>query len=252
MPMRKKLIAGNWKMFKKLGESQALAREIAAAAGSHGKVELLVCPTYTSLASVAETLKGSPVKVGAQDLHWEEQGAFTGKISWDMIKDAGADYVIIGHSEQRTYFHETDETVNKKTRTALKGKLVPIICVGETLAQRDANQTLDIVSNQTRKAFEGIPKADAAVCVIAYEPVWAIGTGRNATPEQAQEVHAMIRKLVSGLYDSGVADGMRILYGGSMKPENAKSLLSLADIDGGLIGGASLKADSFLAIAAAS
>ncbi|MCE9597942.1 MAG: triose-phosphate isomerase [Spirochaetia bacterium] len=249
--MRKKLIAGNWKMFKKLGESQALAREIAAAAGAHSGVELLVCPTYTSLNSVAEALKGTAVKVGAQDLHWEEQGAFTGKISWDMIKDAGADYVIIGHSEQRTYFNETDETVNRKTKTALKGKLIPIICVGETLAQRDANQTMDIVSNQTKKAFEGISKQDAAVCVIAYEPVWAIGTGRNATPEQAQEVHAMIRKLVKDMYDASVADGMRILYGGSMKPENAKSLLSLADIDGGLIGGASLKADSFLAIASA-
>lgn len=238
-------------MFKKLGESQALAREIAAAAGAHSGVELLVCPTYTSLNSVAEALKGTAVKVGAQDLHWEEQGAFTGKISWDMIKDAGADYVIIGHSEQRTYFNETDETVNRKTKTALKGKLIPIICVGETLAQRDANQTMDIVSNQTKKAFEGISKQDAAVCVIAYEPVWAIGTGRNATPEQAQEVHAMIRKLVKDMYDASVADGMRILYGGSMKPENAKSLLSLADIDGGLIGGASLKADSFLAIASA-
>lgn len=238
-------------MFKKLGESQALARQIAAAAGAHQSVELLVCPTYTSLSSVAEALKGTGVKVGAQDLHWEEQGAFTGKISWDMIKDAGADYVIIGHSEQRTYFGETDETVNKKTKTAIKGKLIPIVCVGETLAQRDANQTMDVVSNQTKKAFEGIPKADMGTCVIAYEPVWAIGTGRNATPEQAQEVHAMIRKLVSSLYDSSVADGMRILYGGSMKPENAKSLLSLADIDGGLIGGASLKADSFLAIAAA-
>lgn len=238
-------------MFKKLGESQALAREIAAAAGAHQSVELLVCPTYTSLSTVAEALKGTGVKVGAQDLHWEEQGAFTGKISWDMIKDAGADYVIIGHSEQRTYFHETDETVNKKTKTAIKGKLIPIICVGETLAQRDANQTLDIVSNQTRKAFDGIPKTDAATCVIAYEPVWAIGTGRNATPEQAQEVHAMIRKLISEMYDSSVADGMRILYGGSMKPENAKALLALTDIDGGLIGGASLKADSFLAIAGA-
>jgi len=249
--MRKKLIAGNWKMFKKIGEGQTLAREIAAASGKYGKVELLVCPTYVSLFPVHEILKGSGVKLGAQDLHWEEQGAFTGKISWDMIKDCGAEYVIIGHSEQRTYFHETDESVNKKARAALKGGLIPIVCVGETLEQRDGNKTLEVVSSQTRKAFAEIAKDDAAKCVIAYEPVWAIGTGRNATPEQAQEVHAMIRKLIKDLYDSGVADGMRILYGGSMKPENAKSLLSLADIDGGLIGGASLKAESFLAIAEA-
>ncbi len=249
--MRKKLIAGNWKMFKKIGEAQALIKEIAQNAGDVSAVELLVCPPYTALYAAAEARKGSSIKLGAQDLHWEEQGAFTGKISWDMIRDTTAEYVIIGHSEQRTYFHETDETVNKKTRTALKGGLIPIICVGETLAERDGGKTMDVVSSQTKKAFDGITAEDAAKCVIAYEPVWAIGTGRNATPEQAQEVHAMIRGLVKSLYSASVADGMRILYGGSMKPDNAKSLLSQADIDGGLIGGASLKADSFLAIARA-
>ncbi|HMX55666.1 MAG TPA: triose-phosphate isomerase [Leptospiraceae bacterium] len=249
--MRKKLIAGNWKMFKKIGEAQSLIKEIAQGAGDLGGVELLVCPPYTALNAASEARKGTQIKVGAQDLHWEEQGAFTGKISWDMIRDTGAEYVIIGHSEQRTYFHETDDTVNKKTKTALKGGLIPVICVGETLAERDGNRTMDVVSTQTKKAFEGITKEDATKCVIAYEPVWAIGTGRNATPEQAQEVHAGIRALIQSLYDASVAEGMRILYGGSMKPDNAKSLLTQKDIDGGLIGGASLKADSFLAIARA-
>lgn len=247
--MRKKLIAGNWKMFKKLGEARTLAAEIASLA-SGVSVDLVVCPPYTALAAVSEALKSSSVKSGAQDLHWEEQGAFTGKVSWDMIADAGAAYVIIGHSEQRTYFHETDETVNKKVKTALKGGLIPIICVGETLSERDGNKTLEVVSTQTRAAFSGLAAADAAKCVIAYEPVWAIGTGKNATPEQAQEVHASIRSLIQSMY-AGTADTMRILYGGSMKPDNAAALLSMKDIDGGLIGGASLKADSFLAIAKA-
>ena len=249
--MRKKLIAGNWKMFKKLEEGKTLASEITSQASSVPKVDLVVCPPYTALAAVSEALKNSPARSGAQDMHWEEQGAFTGKISWDMIVDAGAAYVIIGHSEQRTYFHETDETVNKKVKTALKGGLTPIICVGETLAERDGNRTLDVVSTQTRGAFAGLTVADAVKCVIAYEPVWAIGTGRNATPEQAQEVHANIRALIQSMYDAATADGMRILYGGSMKPDNAAALLSMKDIDGGLIGGASLKADTFLAIAKA-
>lgn len=249
--MRKKLIAGNWKMFKKLAEGKALAGEIAAQASGVSKVDLVVCPPYTALAVVSEAVKNSPVKSGAQDLHWEEQGAFTGKICWDMIADAGAAYVIVGHSEQRTLFHETDDTVNRKTKAALKGNLTPIVCVGETLAERDANKTMEVVSKQTRGAFEGLGAEDAAKCVIAYEPVWAIGTGRNATPEQAQEVHAGIRALIQSMYNAGVADGMRILYGGSMKPENAGSLLSMKDIDGGLIGGASLKADTFIAIAKA-
>lgn len=249
--MRKKLIAGNWKMFKKIAEGRTLAQEIAAQAPSAPKADLVVCPPYTALAAVSDAVKNSPVKTGAQDLHWEEQGAFTGKVSWDMIVDAGAAYVIIGHSEQRTYFHETDETVNKKVKTALKGGLIPIVCVGETLSERDGNKTMDVVTAQTRGAFAGIDEASASKCVIAYEPVWAIGTGRNATPEQAQEVHAMIRTLIQSMYSASTSENMRILYGGSMKPENAASLLAMKDIDGGLIGGASLKTDTFLAIAKA-
>lgn len=249
--MRKKMIAGNWKMNKLPSQSAVLAREIKDLAAGISYAEIVVCPSYPALVPVHDVLKGSNVLLGGQDLHWEDQGAFTGKVSWDMLKDAGATHVIIGHSEQRTYFHETNDTVNKKTKKALATGLIPIVCVGETLEEREKNQTEAVVKSHVEGAFAGIDASGAAKCVIAYEPVWAIGTGKNATPEQAQDVHKFIRGLVEKAYGKQVADGMRILYGGSMKPDNAAGLLSKPDIDGGLIGGAALKADSFLGIVTA-
>jgi triosephosphate isomerase len=251
--MRRKILAGNWKMHKTVAESVVLANEIVAALKAKPSAnEVVVCPTYVALDRVAAALSGSPVLLGAQDMHWESQGAFTGKISADMLKTVGVTYVILGHSEQRAYFHETDETVNKKTVKALAGGLKPIVCVGETLAEREANITEKVVETQIRGAYSGISAADVLNTVIAYEPVWAIGTGRNATPQQAQDVHKFIRDLMVSLYDRTTADAVRIQYGGSMKPENAAELLSQLDVDGGLIGGASLKADAFLGIIASS
>lgn len=246
--MRKKMIAGNWKMFKTIPESIQLAQDLAKLSGQTDSAEIVVCPPYTSLYAVCETLKNSKIGVGAQDIHWEDQGAFTGKISHDMISSTGAKYVIIGHSEQRTYFNETDESVNRKVKKALSAGLVPIVCIGETLQEREGNQTNAVVEKQTKGAFLGIPEADAIKCVLAYEPVWAIGTGKVATPEQAEEVHAFLRGLLTTVYSTNLSNSMRILYGGSMKADNAKSLLAQPNIDGGLIGGASLKADTFQGI----
>jgi len=246
--VRKKFIAGNWKMNTALDEAVALAKGVADSVGKQADVDVAVCPPSISLSAVAEAVKGSNVKVGAQDVHWEGKGAFTGKVSCDMLKSAGASYVIIGHSEQRQYFGETDETVNKKTKAALTAGLLPIVCVGETLEEREDAITEAVIEIQTRKAFKGIDAVGAAKCTIAYEPVWAIGTGKTATPQQANEVHIFIRGIIAKLYDKGVADGIRIQYGGSMKPDNAKELLAQSDIDGGLIGGAALKAVDFAGI----
>ncbi len=232
-------------MNKTPSQSASLAAELSAAVGSVGEVDVVVCPTYTALDRVITALKDSSIEVGAQDLHWEDQGAFTGKISHDMLTDLGVKWVIIGHSEQRSYFHETNETVNKKTAKALTGGLLPIVCVGETLEERESGKLQDVVRAQVTGAFANISKEDARKCVIAYEPVWAIGTGKTATPDQAQEMHRFIRDLVQELYDADLAASMRILYGGSMKPGNAAELLGQPDIDGGLIGGASLKAGDF-------
>jgi len=245
---RKKFIAGNWKMNTTLEEAVALAKGVADSVGKQSDVDVAVCPPYISLSAVAEAIKGSNVKLGAQDVHWEAKGAFTGKVSCAMLKSVGAAYVIIGHSEQRQYFGETDETVNKKTKAALAAGLLPIVCVGETLEQREEAITEAVIEIQTRKAFKDISAADAAKCTIAYEPVWAIGTGKTATPQQANEVHVFIRKILTSLYGKATADTMRIQYGGSMKPDNAKELLAQSDIDGGLIGGAALKAPDFAGI----
>ncbi len=246
--MRKRIIAGNWKMNTTLDEAKKLASEIVELVKNVDDVEIVICPPYTNLYVVYEIIKDSNVKLGAQDLHWEDKGAFTGKISADMLLSVGVKYVIIGHSEQRTYFCETDETVNKKVKQALKKGLKPIVCVGETLEQRENGETKEVVKKQVVGAFEGVSKEDILKSVIAYEPVWAIGTGKTATPEQAQEVHAFIRELLKELYDEEVAQSVRIQYGGSMKPNNAKALLEQPDIDGGLIGGASLKAKDFYGI----
>jgi len=245
---RKIFIAGNWKMNTTVDEAVALAKGVVEKVGNNTDVDVAVCPPYTNLAAVSEVVKDSPVKLGAQDVHWEEKGAYTGKISTAMLKAVGVDLVIIGHSEQRSYFGETDETVNKKIKATLAADLQPIVCVGETLEERKGGKVEDVLETQTKGAFAGISKEDALKCVIAYEPVWAIGTGETATPEQADEAHAYIRKYITDIYDAEAADAIRIQYGGSMKPGNAKELLGKENVDGGLIGGAALKADDFAGI----
>jgi triosephosphate isomerase len=246
MSSRKKLIAGNWKMNKTPADGVALAKELVAAAGKQADVEVVVCPPFTALDGVGKALEGSLLKLGAQNMHFEASGAFTGEVSAPMLRALFATHVILGHSERRTYFGETDELVNKKVLAALKNQLRPILCVGETLAEREAGATLKVVQTQTERALEGVSREMAASLVIAYEPVWAIGTGKVATTEQAQEVHAFIRGLLVKLFGDVVAEKVRILYGGSMKPANAPELLAQKDIDGGLIGGASLEARSFV------
>jgi len=249
--MRSYIIAGNWKMNKTPSESIALAQEIVAKTKGISKTEVVIAPTYLAAAKVADIIKGSNVKLAIQDIHWENQGAYTGKVSIDMVKEIGAEYVIIGHSEQRQYFHETDETVNKKVKKTLSAGLKPIICIGETLEQRNGGKLESVLTTQVNGAYKDISKEDALKTVIAYEPVWAIGTGVVATDEQAQEAQKYVRSLVAKLYGESVAEDIRIQYGGSMKPDNADGLLAQKDIDGGLIGGAALKADSFFSIISA-
>ncbi|MBL8398517.1 MAG: triose-phosphate isomerase [Candidatus Accumulibacter sp.] len=246
--MRKIVIAGNWKMNKTVAESVKLAAEVVAAAKDIKTVTVAIAPTYLALAKVAEVVAGSNVKLAAQDVHWENQGAFTGKVSADMLKEIGVDFVIIGHSEQRTYFGETDATVNKKVRKVQSLGMTPIICIGETLDERKSGQLESVLTRQVNGAYDGLSGDDALRTVIAYEPVWAIGTGVTASDDEAQQAHAFVRGLLATLYGDHVAQSISIQYGGSMKPENAAGLLAQADIDGGLIGGAALKADSFLGI----
>ena len=243
---RRILIAGNWKMNKTSKEGAALVAEIAAGLPSGNLPEILVCPPYLTIPAVVEAAKGTALEVGAENVHWAASGAFTGEVSAAMLLDAGVTHVIIGHSERRQYFGETDETVNQRTKAALAAGLTVVVCVGETLAEREAGTTAAVIDRQTRKALEGV--SDVAKVVIAYEPVWAIGTGKTATPDMAQEVHAQIRAILADLYGAETAETVRILYGGSMKPANAPELLAKKDIDGGLIGGAALKAPDFLAL----
>ena len=235
-------------MNKTVTEAVALVAELKELVTDIKDVEMVVCPPFTALYAVNEALKGSTIGLGAQDMHWESKGAYTGEISAEMLLTSGCQYVILGHSERRAYFGDTNATVNKKVKAALAAGLTPIICVGETLEQRQANSTEAVVKDHVVGAFTGISEEDVIKTVIAYEPVWAIGTGLTATPEQAQEVHAFIRKELADLYTPAVADRVRIQYGGSMKPENAGALLAQPDIDGGLIGGASLVAQSFAEI----
>ncbi len=243
--MRRKLIAGNWKMYKTTAEAVALVSEIkAGVAGAPG--DTLVAPPFTALAAVVAAAKGSPVAVAGQNMHFEKEGAFTGEVSAPMLRDVGASHVILGHSERRQYFAETDEGVAKKTRVALDGGLVPISCVGETLAEREAGRTMEVVGRQLDAILEAVSAEQAKTVVVAYEPVWAIGTGKVATPEQAQEVHAFVRSRIAAKHGKAVADVLRVLYGGSVKPDNVRGLMALPDVDGALVGGASLKADSFL------
>lgn len=247
--MRRKVIAGNWKMNKNIGESASLVSDLKNLLSSVSvNADVIVCPPYTSLDTVNALVKGSDVKLGAQNMYFEESGAYTGEISAEMLKSAGCEYVILGHSERRTIFGESDETINRKIKKALSAGLKPIFCIGETLEERESGVTNSVIKTQVEGGLKDVSADDMKNIIIAYEPVWAIGTGKTATPAQAQEVHQFVRILVNGLYDEKVADAIVIQYGGSMKPENAKELLSQPDIDGGLIGGACLKADSFMAI----
>jgi len=208
----------------------------------------VVAPPYTALGSVATAIKGSTISLSSQNIFWEEKGAFTGEISPSMLKDIGCQYAIIGHSERRQYFGETNKTVNKRLKAALDASLTPIVCIGEILEEREADKTLTVIEKQVKEGLAGISSGEMEKVVIAYEPVWAIGTGKTATPEQAQEVHQFIRGMLAQVFDEGVAEGIRILYGGSVKPDNVDQLMSQKDIDGALVGGASLKADSFARI----
>jgi len=246
--MRKKIIAGNWKMYKTNEEAKQLINDIKKNISLIKKTKVVVCPPATALVEVASLLKGTPIALGAQNIHWEKEGAFTGELSAGMIKSAGAAYVILGHSERRQYFGETDSNVCRKIVAALSQGLTPIVCIGETLEQREKGITKEIVAQQIDQGLSGLTTAQMSRLVFAYEPVWAIGTGKNATPAQAQEVHEFIRNRLSALYDAETAQNITIQYGGSVKPANALDLLKQPDIDGALVGGACLQADSFLDI----
>ncbi|MCX8057003.1 MAG: triose-phosphate isomerase [Ignavibacteria bacterium] len=247
--MRKKFVAGNWKMYKDKTETVQLISELIEKLNSYTpEVEIAICPPFTSIELAGELIKNSPIKLGAQNMHSEIEGAFTGEVSAKMLKSFNVEYVILGHSERRTYFKETDEFINQKIKRAIEFDLKPIFCLGETLEERENGKTFDVVENQLRLGLNGVSRLDVEKIVIAYEPVWAIGTGRTATPEQAQEVHSFLREKLSKLFDSEIASKIKILYGGSVKPENARDLFKQPDIDGGLIGGACLKADSFYQI----
>lgn len=248
--MRKTIIAGNWKMYKTIKEAieltTGLKREFFKL--DFAKVDVVVCPVFTALSEVSEVLNETGIGLGAQNVYWKEEGAFTGEVSPAMLKDAGCQYVIIGHSERRQFFGETNESVNNKIKAALKVELTPIICVGENLSQRESNNTFKVIEDQIKNSLADISPEDMLKTVIAYEPVWAIGTGKTATPAQAQEVHAYIRGLLKALFGAEVSSSLRIQYGGSVKPENITELMNQPDVDGALVGGASLKVDSFSAI----
>lgn len=246
--MRKPVIAGNWKLFKTIAEAVAMVNELKSLVANNKEVEIVVAPVFTALSSVNAATAGSNIRLSAQDCYWEEEGAFTGEVAPKLLKDAGCSHVIIGHSERRQYFGETDLTVNKKTKAAISAGLNAIVCVGESLAERESEQTFSVIEAQIQGGLAGLTADMFAQLVVAYEPVWAIGTGKTASEAQAQEVHIFIRQLLARLFGKSVADAVRILYGGSVKPDNVKGLMAQPDIDGALVGGASLKADSFAAI----
>jgi len=246
--MRRALMAGNWKMNKTIPEAIALLLELKERIGDVRSADIVVCPPFTALSSAASILKGSNIELGAQDVFWKEKGAYTGEISVPMLVDVGCRYCLVGHSERRTYFGETDETVNMKVKAVLKGGLTPIMCVGETLEERRNGKTFDVVERQVRSGLLDLTPEEIGSVVIAYEPVWAIGTGINAEPQQANEVHIFIADLLEDLAGKGISDSVRILYGGSVTPDNVVSLMSESRIDGVLVGGASLDANSFSSI----
>ena len=243
--MRIPIIAGNWKMYKTEDEAIRLVSDLKKRLKDIDGVKIIVCPPFTALSSVREIIRNSPLLLGAQNMHWEEKGAYTGEISPVMLITAGCKYVILGHSERRSYFHETDKSVNLKIKSALKFNLSPIVCVGEKLEEREANKTEEIIKTQIQGAYEDIINQQAEKTTVAYEPVWAIGTGKTATPQQANDVHVFIRGFIAAKYGKDTAEKISILYGGSVKPENARELLEMSDIAGALVGGASLDAGSF-------
>ena len=246
--MRTPLIAGNFKMYKTVAETLSYVGELRSLVRDVPSVDIVIAPPFTAVAAAAEAVKGSAISVAAQNMHWEREGAFTGEVSAGMVREAGATFVIIGHSERRTLFGETNESVNKKTRAAITGGLVPIVCIGETLAQRDGNETLAVLDRQIKEGLDGVTGDELSRLVIAYEPVWAIGTGRNATPAQAGEAHFHIRQRLKQWFGLDASERCRVLYGGSVKPDNIAKLIAEPDVDGALVGGASLDPRSFFAI----
>ncbi|HVZ20838.1 MAG TPA: triose-phosphate isomerase [Vicinamibacterales bacterium] len=246
--MRTPLIAGNWKMYKTVSEAVKYVIEFRDLVKTIDDVEIVLAPPFTAVYAAADAARNSNVGIAAQDLYWERQGAFTGEVSAQMVREAGAEYVIVGHSERRTLFGETDASVNRKTAAAFAAGLMPIVCIGETLDQRERNETFDVLDRQIREGLEGLTSEQMAQLVLAYEPVWAIGTGRNATPAQAGEAHAHIRRRLQQWFGAEAAELCRILYGGSVKPENIAELVALEDVDGALVGGASLEIRSFFEI----
>ena len=248
MAPRKPMIAGNWKMYKTGPEAEETAARLVELVGQEAAVDVMIAPPFTALSQVARVLRSSPVALGAQNLHWEAEGAFTGEISPGMLKAAGCTYVLIGHSERRQYFGEKDDGVNRKTRAALESGIIPVVCIGETESEREAGETFSVLDKQVRLGLEGVSLRGSQDLIVAYEPVWAIGTGKTATKEQAQEAHALIRDKLTQTFGGDVAAGIRILYGGSVKPGNVKDLMAMPDIDGALVGGASLKPDTFAEI----
>ena len=246
--MRTPLIAGNWKMFKTVREAVRFVTDLKARVSEVTGVDVVVAPTFPALQAVAAVLEGSRVGVAAQNLHWEREGAFTGEVSAGMIRDAGAQWVIVGHSERRTLFGDTDETVNRKVRAAITATLTPIVCIGETLQEREANRTLEILDRQIKAGLDGVTGSELAALVVRTEPVWAIGTGRTATPAQAQQAHEHIRTRLTQWFGLDAASRCRVLYGGSVKPDNIAALMAQPDVDGALVGGASLDADGFTRI----
>jgi triosephosphate isomerase len=241
-------MAGNWKMNLLVSEAEELVQGLKSGLDGTEEVDVVVAPPFPSLHPVGRALAGSSIALAGQNLHWEASGAYTGEVSASMLLDVGCKYVIIGHSERRQFFGETDETVNRRVKAALSAGLDPIVCVGEVLEERKSGRTWEVIERQTRGGVAGVSKGDAKRLVLAYEPVWAIGTGETASPDQAQEVHAKIRGLIERLYDEGIAQGLRIQYGGSVKPDNVRGLMDQPDVDGALVGGASLKVESFLGI----
>lgn len=246
--IRRPIIAGNWKMYKTIQEAIDIAIGLKRKFYTFSAADVVICPPFTVLSKVNDTISDSSIMLGAQDVFWEDEGAFTGEISPKMLKDAGARYVIVGHSERRLYFNETDENVNKKVKTVLRYGMVPIMCVGERLEDRDHGLTFEVLEKQITRGLKEFTKEEVVRIVIAYEPVWAIGTGRTATPQEAQDSHKFIRDLIGRLYEKETASKVRIQYGGSVKPENISKLMSEEDIDGALVGGASLDLNSFVQI----
>jgi|SRR3989338_5925312 len=246
--MRKPLIVGNWKMNNSAAESVDLVEKLKKLIKDIAGVEIVVAPPFTALTKVREAIKESNIKLSAQNVFWEDKGAYTGEVSPLMLKDSGCEYVIIGHSERREYFKESDEVINKKIKASLRNKLKAIVCVGESLKEREENKTMQVIESQVKRGLYGLSLNEAKELTIAYEPVWAIGTGRNATPTQANEVHAYIRKLLAQIFNENIALSIKILYGGSVKSSNSAELMSEKEIDGALVGGASLEAESFTEI----